>query len=97
LKPTVDGMVGQKVFNASTDGISHGNYADGLFKSLRDLMGPKAPSKHEVRTMADGLSREALDQIVRQIGVAYSNGNAGRGADPWRQAQRMILQARSRL
>jgi hypothetical protein len=64
---------------------------------MRDLMGTKAPTKHEVRTVADGLSREALDEIVRQICLAYSNGNAGRGADPWRQAMRIINQARSRL
>ncbi|MGE3799321.1 MAG: hypothetical protein AB7G88_15945, partial [Thermomicrobiales bacterium] len=96
LKPTVDGMVGQRVFNAGTEGAAHGHYADGLFKSLRDLMGEKAPSKHEVRTAADDLSREALDLIVRQISLAYSNGNAGRGADPWRQARKLITQARSR-
>jgi len=68
-----------------------------LFKLLRDLMSAQAPSKHEVRTAAEGLSREALDTIVRQVSIAYSNGNAGRGADPWRQAQRMISQAKSRL
>ncbi len=97
LKPTVDGMIGQRVFNANMEGVAHGHYADGLFKLLRDLMNAQAPSKHEVRTAAEGLSREALDTIVRQVSIAYSNGNAGRGADPWRQAQRMISQAKSRL
>lgn len=97
LKATVDGMVGQRVFNSGTEGIAHGHHADGLFKTLRDLMGTRGPAKHEVRTAADGLSRESLDQIVRQLSLAYSQGNTNRGADPWRQAQRMILQARSRL
>ena len=61
LKPTVDGMVGQRIFNSSSNGIPVGHDGDGLFKTLQDLMGDRAPRKHEVRTAVDGLGRELGD------------------------------------
>ncbi len=70
LKPTVDGMVAQRIFNSSSDGIPVGHDGDGLFKTLQDLMGDRAPRKHEVRTAFDGLGREP---VTRGRGSAQSD------------------------
>lgn len=97
LKPTIDGMAGQRVFNGSGDGAVRGHAADGLFKTLRGLMGDRAPSRHAVRTAADGLDSDAMNAIVRQLNSGYGSGVSNSRADPWRKAQQLILRARSRL
>ena len=97
LKSTIDGMVGQRIFNGSGDGIPVSADGDGLWRSLQELMGERAPRKHEVRTAADGLGREAVTEIVRQLNTMYGGGPRDARADPWRSAQKMIMQARSRL
>ena len=96
LKPTIDGMVGQRIFNGR-DGVPVGVDGDGLWRTLQELMGERAPRKHEVRTAADGLSREALSEITRQLNAMYGSGPRDARADPWRQGQKLIMQARSRL
>ena len=97
LKPTVDGMVGQRIFNGSGDGVPIGHEGDGLFKTLQDLMGERAPRKHEVRTAVDGLSREQVTEVVRQLNAIYGNGPRDPRSDPWRSGQKMIVKIRSRL
>ncbi|HLL51860.1 MAG TPA: hypothetical protein VK356_14430, partial [Thermomicrobiales bacterium] len=97
LKPTVDGMVGQRIFNGSGSGIPVGHDGDGLFKTLQDLMGDRAPRKHEVRTAVDGLSREQATEVVRQLNIIYGSGPRDPRSDPWRNAQKMIVKMRSRL
>ncbi|MGH2613886.1 MAG: hypothetical protein ACRDJC_01500, partial [Thermomicrobiales bacterium] len=96
LKPTVDGMVGQRIFNGAGDGIPVGHDGDGLFKTLQELMGDRTPRKHEVRTVTDGLGREAMAQIVAQLNSMYRGGSRGDRADPWRSAQSMIARMRTR-
>jgi DNA helicase HerA-like ATPase len=97
LKPTVDGMVGQRVFNAENEEVSRGHDGDGIYKTLRDLMGDRAPSKHEVRTAADGLSREYMAAIVRQLNGQYAGGQVAPRGNPWRSAQILMMKARNRL
>ncbi len=96
LKPTIDGMVGQRIFNGSGEGTPVGHAGDGLFKTLQGLMGDRAPRKQAVRTAADGLDRESITEIVRQLNVMYGNGICDPRADPWRKAQDMLGKARAR-
>jgi hypothetical protein len=97
LKPTIDGMMGQRIFNGAADGVVRGHVGDGLHKTLRDLMGERAPAKHAVRTFTDGLEQETVNGIVRQLNVAYGGVPLNARADPWRQAQKLVTMARSRL
>ena len=96
LKPTIDGMVGQRIFNGSGEVVAGGHVGDGLFKTLQDLMGDRAPRKHEVRTACMGLSADAIADVVRQINAAYGGRQANRRADPWRTAQDLLRKARAR-
>jgi hypothetical protein len=97
LKPTIDGMVGQRVFNGSEGDVPVGHAGDGLFRTLQELMGERAPRKHEVRTACDGLGREVVTEIVRQLNIMFGSGPRDARADPWRSAQKLLMQARSRL
>jgi uncharacterized protein len=96
LKPTIDGMVGQRVFNGSSAGVSGGHVGDGLFKSLQDLMGDRAPRKQEVRTACDGLSPETVTDVLRQINGAYGGRAMDSRANPWRKAEDLLARARTR-
>lgn len=94
LKPTVDGMVGQRIFNSERT-APVGHPADGLWKTLSGLMGEQAPSKHEVRTAAEGLDPADILKATQQINTAYSSG-VSRGANPWRSAQQILNRVRTR-
>lgn len=96
LKPTIDGMMGQRIFNAPPDAVVRGHDADGIVRTLKELMGDRAPAKHAVRTAAEGLDRETLIGINRQLD-AYRHRPFDIRSDPWRQTQRLIEQARRRL
>jgi hypothetical protein len=89
-------MVAQRIFNSSTAGIPVGHDGDGLFKTLQDIMGERAPRKHEVRTVVDGLGRELVSQIIAELNQVYRTGNRDPRSDPWRSAQKMIARARTR-
>ncbi|MFN8590835.1 MAG: hypothetical protein U0031_05170 [Thermomicrobiales bacterium] len=97
LKPTLDGMDGQRIFNAPHTAMPRGHAGDGLWKTLRDQMGDRGPSKHEVRTASDGLSQEVVTRIVLQLTGMYSNGQLSPRSDPWGMAQRMIAKEKARL
>jgi hypothetical protein len=97
LKPTIDGMMGQRIFNAPADGARRGHVGDGLWRTLVSLMGERAPHKHEVRAAADGLHPDALSEIVRQLNVAYGDRRNEPRANPWRQAQSLLGRARARI
>jgi hypothetical protein len=96
LKPTIDGMVGQRVFNGTGEGFSGGHVGDGLFKTLQDLMGDRAPSKHEVRTACDGMSPETVTDVLRQINGMYGGRAVDSRANPWRKAEDLLVKARTR-
>jgi hypothetical protein len=97
LKPTIDGMVGQRVFNGADTGVSRGHVGDGLYRTLQELMGDQAPRKHEVRTATDGLDRDDVTEIIRTLNSMYGNGRRDPRANPWRKAKGMIAEFRSRL
>lgn len=97
LKPTIDGMMGQRIFNPAQDGIVRGHVGDGLFKTLQDLMGGRAPRKQQVRTETMDLDPHTMADIVRQISGIYGGRPLDGRADPWRKAQDLIAKARSRL
>jgi hypothetical protein len=97
LKPTIDGMMGQRVFNPAQEGVARGHVGDGLFKTLQDLMGDRAPRKQQVRTEAMGLDPQMAADIVRQINGMYGGRPLDGRADPWRKAQELIGKSRSRL
>jgi hypothetical protein len=97
LKPTLDGMDGQRIFNAPGGGVPLGHVGDGLWKTLCDLMGERAPRKHDVRTTADGLRPDQVAELVRQLNGMYAGGRLNSRADPWQTAQRMIARERARL
>ena len=97
LKPTIDGMMGQRIFNPAHDGVARGHVGDGLFKTLHDLMGDRAPRKQQVRTETMDLNPQTMVDIVRQINAIYGGRPLDGRADPWRKAQELIAKARSRL
>ena len=97
LKPTVDGMVGQRIFNGSGEGIAVAHVGDGLFKTLQTLMGDRAPRKHAVRSACDGLGRDTVTDIVGQMNAIYGGRPLDARADPWRKAQDLLARARTRL
>lgn len=97
LKPTIDGMMGQRIFNPAHDGVARGHVGDGLFKTLHDLMGDRAPRKQQVRTETMDLNPQTMADIVRQINGIYGGRPLDGRADPWRKAQELMAKARSRL
>jgi hypothetical protein len=96
LKPTVDGMVAQRIFNSANNGVPVGHDGDGLFKTLQELMGDRAPRKHEVRTAVDGLDRELVTEVLGQLNLMYGTGDRDPRSDPWRSTQKLIARARMR-
>jgi hypothetical protein len=97
LKPTIDGMDGQRIFNAPGDGATRGHVGDGVYKTLRDIMGDRGPTKHAVRTACDGLGSEAAAEIVGQLNAAYGGRRLDPRADPWRKTAELIARMRNRL
>jgi hypothetical protein len=97
LKPTVDGMMGQRIFNPAQDGVPRGHVGDGLYKTLQDLMGDRAPRKQQVRTETMEMDALTMADIVRQLNGIYGGRPLDGRADPWRKAQELIGKARSRL
>jgi hypothetical protein len=97
LKLTIDGMLGQRIFNPAHEGVARGHVGDGLFKTLQDLMGDRAPRKQQVRTETMDLDARTMAEIVRQINGGYGGRPLEGRADPWRKAQELIARARSRL
>ena len=74
----------------------HGHPGDGLYKTLRDMLGDRAPTKHAVHTATDGLTLPEVADIVRELNMAYAGGPRSNRADPWRTAQRLIETTRNR-
>jgi uncharacterized protein len=95
LKPTIDGMQGQRIFNGADK--SAGHVGDGLWRTLSDLMGERAPKKHAVRSVCDGLGSEPIVEIIRQLNAMYGAGPLNPRADPWRKSQELLLKSRNRL
>ena len=69
-RPTLDGVHGQRVYNAGhADGP---NGADAIYATLKRLMGehsPNLPQLRDVRDAADGVPREKLERIINQLAI----------------------------
>jgi hypothetical protein len=97
LKPTIDGMQGQAIFNATSSGVKPGYVGDGLWRTLQDIMGDRAPRRHEVRTAVEGLDEPTITLIQNQVSVSFGARQANSRADAWRMSQKLIDRARNRL
>jgi hypothetical protein len=96
LPPTVPGMLGQRIFNPSGGAVTQGHVADGLILFLRRHMGDKAPSSAEVRSLADGLSREDLEAICAKVDQAARQSAGRNGSNPWYLAKNLLLRYQER-
>jgi hypothetical protein len=98
LKPTIDGMMGQRVFNGQA-AARVGHPGDGLWTVLRNIPGfpeSRMPSKHEVRTACEGIDPQRVQQVAAQLDAMYAGGLRDPRADPWGKAQQMLRAARAR-
>ena len=91
LPPTVPGMIGQRIFNGGAV-AGNGHVADGLIMTLRRHMA-KPPHPAEVRSAAEGLSRQDLEEICAKVDQAALASAGRNGSNPWSQA-RSLLQRR---
>ena len=98
LKPTIDGMMGQRVFNGVGE-TSVGHHGDGLWTVIRNIPGlpaDRVPSRHEVRTACEGVDPREVEKAMQQISAVYSNGMPNPRANPWNSAQQILNRARAR-
>jgi hypothetical protein len=98
LKPTIDGMMGQRIFNGQGEtSVSH--HGDGLWTVIRNIPGlppERLPSRHEVRTACEGVDPREVEKAMQQVSSVYANGLPHLRADPWRSAQQILNRARTR-
>lgn len=98
LKPTIDGMMGQRIFNGQGDtSVSH--HGDGLWAVIRNIPGlppERVPSRHEVRTACEGVDPREVEKAMQQVSTAYARGVTDPRANPWRSAQQILNRARTR-
>ncbi len=87
MPPTLQGVVGQRVFNGEK---RHTHPADSLFRTLRKIMGDKAPSQAEVRLYVGEIDAEGVDDVCMKMNQLYSNGQIARASNPWRKAQQEL-------
>ncbi|CAA9568280.1 MAG: Bipolar DNA helicase HerA [uncultured Thermomicrobiales bacterium] len=88
--PTLPGVYGQRIFGSEA---ARRDPADALHRTLKKLMGDRAPALADVRNLADGIEPEAVDDTRRKIESIYGTSSNGHG-DPWRNTQKMLNSAR---
>ena len=88
--PTLPGVYGQRIFGSET---ARRDPADALHRTLKKLMGDRAPSLADVRNLAEGIEPEAVDDTRRKIESIYGSSSNGHG-DPWKNAQKSLNSAR---
>jgi hypothetical protein len=86
LPPTLPGVYGQRIFGSERRKVDP---ADTLYRTLATLMGSRAPNLAEVRTQADGLAPEAVEEVRSKLARVYGNGAFAKG-DPWRTARKEL-------
>src|SRR5215218_3396591 len=69
LPPTIPGAVGQRIFNGNRSGTY--DPCDGLFRTLKKLMGTKAPTLADIKVEAAGADRDAIEEIRGKIDRIY--------------------------
>jgi DNA helicase HerA-like ATPase len=91
---TIPGAVGQRIFNGATRSVDP---AAALLLTLKRLMGDDAPSLATLRTEADGVSPDDLDNIRVQVWNRYgAGGKKGIGWNPWKMTQGALRTASAR-
>lgn len=98
LKPTIDGMVGQRVFNGQGE-ISVSHHGDGLWTVIRNIPGLPAqriPTQHEVRTACIGVDPLEIEKLMQQVSMTYANGLHNPRADPWGRTLARLNEVRKR-
>jgi DNA helicase HerA-like ATPase len=92
LPPTIPGAIGQRIFNGAGARTSF-DPSDGLFRTLKKVMGGKAPTLADVKMEASGVDRDAIDGVRRKIEQLYGGKPVSLGANPWRVAQKELRTA----
>lgn len=92
LPPTIPGTVGQRIYGREENQVTHP--ADGLCRTLRKIMGDKCPPVSEIKTYADELDREKLDEIASLINRMYQGGQYAVGR-AWETTKKQINTARA--
>jgi DNA helicase HerA-like ATPase len=91
---TIPGAVGQRIFNGATRSVDP---VAALHLTLKRLMGDDAPSLATVRTEADSVGTDDLDNIRVQVWNRYSGGGKkGIGWNPWKMTQGALRTAAAR-
>ena len=90
MPPTIPGAVGQRIFSGT---VTIGDPSDALFRSLKKLMGGKAPTLSDVKVEAQGASRESIDEVRRKIDQMYSGKPLSIAANPWAAARKQLRTA----
>jgi hypothetical protein len=91
---TIPGAVGQRIFNGTTRSVDP---AAALHLTLKRLMADEAPSLATLRTEADGVSPDDLDNIRVQVWNRYGGSSKkGIGWNPWKMAQGALRTASAR-
>jgi hypothetical protein len=86
VPPTVQGVVGQRVFGGEE---RLQDPADGLHRVLVVLMKLKAPQLSEVRSHCEGLAAAYIDDLASKTKRQYGNA-PNLHADPWGFAKRQL-------
>ena len=93
LPPTIAGAYGQRIYGREENRVTHP--ADGLCRTLRKIMGEdKCPPVSEIKTYADGLDRDKLDEIASLINRMYQGGQYAVGR-AWETTKKQINTARA--
>jgi hypothetical protein len=92
MPPTLNGMGGQRVFNGESSNPQQ-DAADGLWRTVQDVMGDKAPQKRDVRTACEGVAPEQIGRVIEY--VSKTDWTRNRFSDPWRAAQAALARNRS--
>jgi hypothetical protein len=87
MPPTIPGAVGQRIFNGAS---STSDPSDGLFRTLKKLLGDKAPTISDVRAEATGATPEAIDAVRGKIDRMYGGAVKSIGSNPWKTAQKEL-------
>ncbi|MBA3336264.1 MAG: ATP-binding protein, partial [Chloroflexia bacterium] len=99
LPPTIPGVAGQKVFN-QTSVKTDGHPADGLYLTIKRVMGERAPSRHEVRTLCEGHDPRFLDDLCPKLSQEWEK-KQGTSAETrvtiWMMAQSQLRQSNLRV
>ncbi|MEJ7839301.1 MAG: hypothetical protein WKF81_10815, partial [Thermomicrobiales bacterium] len=91
VPPTVQGVVGQRVFGGE-ERIQ--DPADGLNRVLAELMGRAAPQLADVRTYCDGIDASTIDNLAAKVKRLYT-GSTNSRRNPWDMVRKELGEIRA--